>query len=137
MRVYLSQPFAGYDVFSVALSQLGELLELNGDQPIDPLKFDVSLFSDAGIVDFDLSQVESCDVIVCDLTTPNYGGGVWGEFYHVYHKKIPIVVICPDNAWSSPWIRHHSAYRFNSNLPVEVKELYEVCKSLHASRSPK
>ena len=130
MRIYLSQPFAGSSNFSSILSKFNQYLKNLGEFPEDPLEFDITGFSDKEIIDLDLVKVESCDLIICDLSTPNLGGGVWGELYHAYRNKIPIIVICPDNAWSSPWIRYHSSYHFKSGDPLTVEELYETCLQL-------
>lgn len=130
MRLYLSQPFAGYDVFSSHLSKLKELMISRGDTPIDPLDFEVANLSDTQIVTLDLSQIDLCNGIVCDLTIPNLGGGVWGEFYYAHGRSIPSVVICPEKAWSSPWIRHHASYRFDSEKPIDIEKLYRICKEV-------
>lgn len=130
MIVYLSQPFAGYDNKSSLLAQFKEILRKEGEQYIDPLNHSIEGLKDCEVVEMDRGFVQNCSIVVCDLTQPNLGGGVWGELYHAYERGIPIFVICPDEAWSSPWIRHHSTLRFKSG-EVTAEELFQACKTLH------
>jgi hypothetical protein len=130
MRIYLSQPFAGYTNFSGLLSQFKRFIENQGGwETSDPLDFDITGLTDGQVVQLDVDHVSNCDLILVDLSTPNLGGGVWGELYHAYKLGIPIVVICPDNAWDSPWIRFHSTHRFRTG-DTFVEEIFEVCKKL-------
>jgi nucleoside 2-deoxyribosyltransferase len=133
MRVYLSQPFAGYEDLASPtrlLSRLKIFLSSVGEFYEDPLDFEISGLADSEVVALDYQKVSECDVVVCDLTQPNLGGGVWGEIYYAYRLGIPIIVICPDAAWSSPWIRHHSSYRYSSSNPPSTTELFVTCKDL-------
>ena len=131
MRVYLSQPFAGYTNFSGLLSQFKRFIENQPEWETSyHLDFDFTGLADSEIVSLDLDHVSKCDLILVDLSTPNLGGGVWGELYHAYRSGIPIVVICPDSAWDSPWIRHHVTHRFRTGDITLVEEIFEVCKKL-------
>ncbi len=134
MRVYLSQPFAGYTNFSGLLSQFKRFLaDQEGWETSDPLDFEVTGLTDHQIILLDLEHVSKSHILLVDLSTPNLGGGVWGELYHAFDIGLPIVVICPDSAWDSPWIRHHTTYRFRSEDSITVEEVFEVCKKLPLS----
>ena len=103
-RVYLSMAMIGHEEQMDRSKIFKDLLRDAGFDVFDPYEVDIIGWEDGQIVANDLYEVLRSDVLVADLTRPSYGGGTFGELYCAATKKIPSLVIIPDER-CGPWLR--------------------------------
>ena len=131
-RVYLSMAMIGHEEQMDRSKILKGLLRDAGFDVFDPYEVDITGWEDGQIVANDLYEVLRSDVLVADLTRPSYGGGTFGELYCAATKKIPSLVIIPDER-CGPWLRTFTTTQATPTVPLEV--LVEIVKNLSVNGS--
>ena len=104
-RVYLAgPPFA--DEYR---RRAGELLEGAGHVPVDPMRRDfrgATEGHETEIVEGDLADIDSCDVVLASFTAPDEGTSM--EAWYAHAKGIPVVAYTGGTP-IHPWARYISA----------------------------
>jgi nucleoside 2-deoxyribosyltransferase len=103
-RVYLAgPPFA--DEYRRRASQL---LEAAGDEPVDPMRRDFrgrTEGREAEIVEGDLKDIDSCDVVLASFTAPDEGTAM--EAWYAHANGIPVIAFTGGTP-VHPWARYVS-----------------------------
>lgn len=123
MKVYLAGPINGCDDSqahgwrdAVRADPLAKLAEI-----IDPMTRDYRGAEAANveaIVAGDLTDIDSCDVLLANCWTPSYGTAM--EIFYA-HQKGKVVVIVSESR--SPWLVHHCDFITDS--------LESACQFVH------
>jgi nucleoside 2-deoxyribosyltransferase len=99
-RVYLAgPPFA--EEYRVRASALARSM---GWEPVDPMRRDFrgrTVGNEAEIVDGDLADIDSCDVVLAAFTSPDEGTAM--EAWYAHTRGIPVVVYTggtPAHPWT-------------------------------------
>jgi nucleoside 2-deoxyribosyltransferase len=104
-RVYLAgPPFA--DEYR---KRATELLVQAGHEPVDPMRRDfrgATEGHEAEIVEGDLADIDSCDVVLASFTAPDEGTAM--EAWYAHGRGIPVVAYTGGTP-VHPWARHVAA----------------------------
>ncbi|MBA3245133.1 MAG: nucleoside 2-deoxyribosyltransferase [Actinobacteria bacterium] len=99
-RVYLAgPPFA-----EEYRRRANELLRAAGCEPVDPMRRDFRSATEgreAEIVEGDLMDIDSCDLVLADFTRPDEGTAM--EAWYAHSRGIPVVVYTggqPPHPWT-------------------------------------
>lgn len=98
-RVYLAGPPQADEYRSRAT----ELVRERGLEPVDPVRRDFrgrTEGNEAEIVEGDLADIDSCDVVLAAFTAPDEGTAM--EAWYAHSHGIPVVAFT-DGAWAHPW----------------------------------
>lgn len=99
MRVYLAGP-----PFANEYRRRAEaLLRAAGHEPVDPMRRDFrgrTEGREAEIVEGDLADIRSCDVVLASFTHPDEGTAMEAWFAH--SEGIPVVAYT-GGSWAHPW----------------------------------
>jgi nucleoside 2-deoxyribosyltransferase len=98
-RVYLAGPPSADDYRRRAEALLGAA----GHEPLDPMRRDFrgrTEGNEAEIVEGDLDDIRSCDVVLADFTAPDEGTAMEAWFAHSIGTP---VVAWTGGAWAHPW----------------------------------
>lgn len=105
MRVYLAgPPFA--DEYR---RRAAGLLSASGAEPVDPMRRDFrgrTEGHETEIVEGDLADIDSCDVVLAAFTAPDEGTAM--EAWYASARGIPVVVYT-GGAPVHPWVRYVAA----------------------------
>ena len=98
-RVYLAgPPFADeYRLRATALVQK------HGGEPVDPMRRDFRGRTEGNereIVEGALVDIDACDAVLADFTTPDEGTAM--EAWYAHSRGIPVVAYT-GGAWAHPW----------------------------------
>jgi nucleoside 2-deoxyribosyltransferase len=98
-RVYLAgPPFA-----EEYRSRASALAEAAGWEPVDPMRRDFrgrTEGREAEIVEGDLADIASCDVVLASFTEPDEGTAM--EAWYAHSQGIPVVAYT-GGSWAHPW----------------------------------
>lgn len=79
------------------------LLRESGLEPVDPMRRDFrgrTEGNEAEIVEGDLADIDSCDVVLADFSRPDEGTAM--EAWYAHGKGIPVVAYTAGQ-WAHPW----------------------------------
>lgn len=128
-KIYLSQPMQSYAQQTSWATTLKSMLEAAGFEILDPYIIDVETLTPLQIVEMDLINVRSCDLLVANLLVPSYGGGTFGEIFEAKRCRIPVIVVCPETSFG-PWLQWAATQWVNSK-----NNNYTLLKTLEAVKS--
>src|SRR6478672_11223224 len=98
-RVYLAgPPFA--DEYR---SRAAALVSAAGLEPVDPMRRDFrggTVGHEAEIVEGDLADIDSCEVVLADFTRPDEGTAMEAWYAHGAGKR---VIAYTGGQWAHPW----------------------------------
>jgi nucleoside 2-deoxyribosyltransferase len=98
-RVYLAgPPFA-----EEYRARASELARARGWEPVDPMRRDfrgATEGREAEIVEGDLQDIDSCDVVLASFTAPDEGTAM--EAWYAHSRGIPVVAYT-GGSWAHPW----------------------------------
>lgn len=98
-RVYL----AGPPLADEYRSRASQLVYERGFEPIDPMRRDFRGRTEGHereIVEGDLADIDSCDVVLASFTQPDEGTAM--EAWYAHSRGKPVVAYT-DGAWMHPW----------------------------------
>lgn len=98
-RIYLAGPPFADEYRSRAI----DLLRARGLEPVDPMRRDFRGRTEGNereIVEGDLADIDSCDVVLADFTKPDEGTAM--EAWYAHARGTPVVVYT-GGAWAHPW----------------------------------
>jgi nucleoside 2-deoxyribosyltransferase len=98
-RVYLAGPPRADEYRSRASA----LARAAGWEPVDPMRRDfrgATEGREAEIVDGDLADIDSCDVVLASFTAPDEGTAM--EAWYAHSRGIPVVAYT-GGSWPHPW----------------------------------
>ncbi len=99
MRIYLAGPPSADDYRARAT----ELLRAGGAEPVDPFRRDFRGRTEGNereIVEGDLADIDSCDVVLAAFSTPDEGTAM--EAWYAHSRGTPVVA-WTGGAWAHPW----------------------------------
>lgn len=74
------------------------------------------------IVDGDLADIRSCEVLIAMMPKPSWGTGM--ETFWAYQQGVFVIAIVPEGTHVSPWVAYHSC-RVVATLDEAVKAAIE------------
>src|SRR5947209_16674189 len=98
-RVYLAGPPRADEYRRRATG----LVRARGFEPVDPMRRDYRGRTEGNereIVEGDLADIDSCDVVLADFTKPDEGTAM--EAWHA-HSRGTAVIAYTGGAWAHPW----------------------------------
>ncbi len=98
-RVYLAGPPFADDYRSRA----SVLLQASGHEVVDPMRRDFRGRTEGNereIVEGDLAEIDACDVVLADFSTPDEGTAM--EAWYAHSRGTPVVAYTA-GSWAHPW----------------------------------
>lgn len=108
-RVYLAGPIDGNktsDETHLWREQATEWLDLTAVDPTVRIIPGGTPYPREKIVDPDLKDIDSCDVLLANCWKPSFGTPM--EILYAWEREKVIVIVVPDLATTSPWLKAHS-----------------------------
>lgn len=109
MRVYLAGPINGRSDAECNDWRAEAKRLLAKHDILDPMARDYRGVEDinvSDIVEGDKADIDSCDAILAHCDTPSVGTSM--EILYAWDRGKPVVVVVPQGARVSPWLRYHS-----------------------------
>lgn len=108
VRIYLAGPINGCTDEEATGWREEAKRALVGYDVLDPMVRDYRGHEDANfgeIVDADLRDIQSCDVVLVNAARPSWGTAM--EIRYAWGQRIPVIAIVPNGQSVSPWLRYH------------------------------
>jgi nucleoside 2-deoxyribosyltransferase len=99
MRIYLAGPPSADEYRARA----AELIRARGGEPVDPFRRDFRGRTEGNereIVEGDLADIDSCDVMLAAFPSPDEGTAM--EAWYAHSRGTPVVA-WTGGAWAHPW----------------------------------